>query len=401
MHEYLCTNVILWKRQDAYNKLKQGKVFNHSMEIEITDGSFVDQGYYEIRDFQFTAFCILSNSVEPCFEQSQIELFNKNEFKSQFTEMMKELKESVNFLHNQSSITPDVDIDKTNTQEGGKVIVNEKLELLKKYNLEPESISFSIEELSLEEIENKITEQFALLASQKQEELSNAIRVEKYRDRWGDEYSRFCYVEHTDVEVFAYDKQDNWKLYGFTYSMDGDSIIVDFATKKRKKFDIVDFVDGVSTEFNLFPQEAIEYELSSKEKELKEQFANEKEIAINEVKSQLDTISVEYENIKPEFNRLQDFEKTTLATERKESEEVLFTQFEKLTGLDEFETLKSKSSEFTLEELEEKCFAILGKKNANFSVKTKENKTVKITVDKTDSTDTTPYGGIIEKYLNK
>lgn len=293
IHEYLCTNVILWKRQDAYNKLKDDKIFNHSMEIEVTNGCFSDIGYYEIVDFQFTAFCILSNSVEPCFESSNIQLFNKQNSKEEFTQMMKELKEvSQLFSQNQSSL----EVDIKNDQEGGKELVDEKLELLKKYNLTLEAISFNIEELSLEEIEGKINEHFALLASQKQEEIANALRVEKYRDRWGDEYPRYSYTEHSDSEVFAYDKQDNWNLYGFVYSMSGDKAIIDFESKKRKKFEIVDFVEG-EVVFELFPKEAVEYEVLTKEKELQESFSVEKENAIKEIQDKFDA--------QPELEELQ------------------------------------------------------------------------------------------------
>ena len=37
---------------------------------------------------------------------------------------------------------------------------------------------------------------------------------------------------------------DHWKLYGFGFYMNGDSVVVDFGSKKRMKFAIVDFDEG-------------------------------------------------------------------------------------------------------------------------------------------------------------
>ena len=33
-------------------------------------------------------------------------------------------------------------------------------------------------------------------------------------------------------------------LYGFTYTMNGDSVVIDFGCKKRKKYIIADFESG-------------------------------------------------------------------------------------------------------------------------------------------------------------
>ena len=55
----------------------------------------------------------------------------------------------------------------------------------------------------------------------------------------------------------------------------------------------------------------------------------------------------------------------------------------------------------TVDELEEKLFALLGKKNANFSTKKKET-VIKVPVDvnrKDDMED--PYGGLLAKKYNK
>jgi K+-sensing histidine kinase KdpD len=108
------------------------------------------------------------------------------------------------------------------------------------------------------------------------------------------------------------------------------------------------------------------------------------------------------EKVKPEFERLQNFEKDTLATERKEAEQSLFEQFdEKLKGTEEYEELKKNASTFSMDALEKECFVILGKKNANFSAKQPAKKDkVKIEFTKTNET-VGEYDELFEKYLNK
>ena len=44
-------------------------------------------------------------------------------------------------------------------------------------------------------------------------------------------------------EVYCWDRND-WLLYGLAFTVDGDSITIDFASAKRKKYVIADFEGG-------------------------------------------------------------------------------------------------------------------------------------------------------------
>ena len=347
IHEYLCTNVILWKRQDAYNKLKEGKIFNHSMEIDVFDGSFVDAGYYEIRDFQFTAFCILSNSIEPCFEQSSIQLFNKNNFKEEFTEMMKELKEvSIQFSKNQSSIL-EVDNIKENNQEGGKNVLNEQeiLELLNRYNLTLEDISFSIEEMSLEEIELKIKEEFSLSDNQLRTEIDKVLQTmtEMKKNYWGELVERRSYYLMDLKDENAIVVTNSWDTYfGVPYSLNGDIVTLDFEAKVEYIPDWRPKQEGDTSVFTSIDEvitsefEKIKQETDAKVTELTENF-NVLEIQAKEIQDKLDTTTTEYSNLNTEFEALKtentflsDFK---LQTETKQQEAFEFQQSQLKTEL--------------------------------------------------------------------
>ncbi|HEY8888935.1 MAG TPA: hypothetical protein VIM70_01575 [Clostridium sp.] len=402
--EYLVVDGLLWtKWDDPIDILQRDTKHQQSMEVHQNyQGRFEDDNLFHFTSFQFFGACALSNiDILPAMEEASIELkFSSEDFKKEIQEKMEQFKQ---FSKIQPSANPEVDINtpENNFEKEEKLKLDEKLEVLTKYNLTPESISFSIEELSIEEIEVKAKEQFELLASQKEEELDNAIRSEMFVDRWGDNCSKYSPVDHTDSEVFAYDRQENYNLFGFAYSASGDSVVVDFTSKKRKKFEIVDFIEGTVV-ISMFPQEAIDYAISDKEKELTAQFTTEKETAVNEVQTLLDTITTEYELVKPEIVRLQEFEVVTLSELRADQETEMFSQYEeKLTGVEEFEALKTNSANFTLENLEKELALLFVKKTANFSVNKVKKATVKISVSHEDDVDNEPYGGLFTKYLDK
>ena len=89
MHEYLCTDVLLWKRQEAYKKIKEDGITDESMEISVKEGKMVD-GVYVIERFEFTAFCLLG-TAEPCYESASLEVFSCGDFKQQLADMMQVL----------------------------------------------------------------------------------------------------------------------------------------------------------------------------------------------------------------------------------------------------------------------------------------------------------------------
>ena len=92
VHEYLCVDALIWKRQEAYKKIKEDGITDESMEISIKEGEMVD-GVYVIHRFEFTAFCLLG-TAQPCYESASLEMFSCDDFKKQLADMMQELKES-------------------------------------------------------------------------------------------------------------------------------------------------------------------------------------------------------------------------------------------------------------------------------------------------------------------
>jgi hypothetical protein len=376
--------------------------YGQSMEVEVNDGEFEEiDGVktFNIKDFTFSALCILGvdkngeGEVEPCFESADITAYslNKDDFKKQFAQMLDELHYSLN---KQESFN-----------KGGSKVLDEKLELLKKYSLTQEEFEkdnkrleeFSLEELTTE-LENiktsKDTNEFALTGEQFTTELQNVLSVEKVSDDWGYQYNRYRYVDYDPEasEVFAIDRGDDCKLYGFAYTVNGDAIAIDFNTKARKKVQFVDFEgnDGTAIDEIVVPAEDITYAVKVAEKKASDKY--EADIKAEQEK---------FSKVETELESLKEFKQKKIEAERKSAEDTLFSKFESELSKEEIDSIKANAQKFSIEDLELKLFALVGKNKAKFSKSTNKNETVKIAVDPVIEDEPKLYGGLFEKYNKK
>lgn len=402
IREYLCVEALLWKRQEAYQKIKNDGVTEQSMEISVKSGELIN-GIYHIYDFEFTAFALIG--CTPCFQGAALEVFSKVDFKQQLTDMMRELKD---YYCKIEALTKVCDKDLFSV-EGGKVL-DEKINLAKEYGVDIDSLDFSIEEYSLEELKAKFEEMSTPTQNEPAqddvvvvdsgvdtdnepksdnfelngnitESIMRALDEFKIQRDWGETY-RYCFVDFDleNCEVYCWDTED-WLLYGFTYENNGDNVVIDIDSKKRKKFAIVNFdegeqpspIAGVFTQMNDiisgYAEREIEYKAES------EKFAN----------------------METELNALRQFKTETEENIAQKERDELFSRFSDLFGDESFEALKENCKKYDLETLEDKCFAIRGRKSsvAKFTL---EN-VVKTKIDKRESDlRDEPYGDLFVKY---
>lgn len=94
---YLCSDVLLWKRQKKeFEFIQNHKDLSVSMEVMITDATF-DDDVYNINSFYFTAVTVLGIGVTPAFNSANITfsqmnnveqmMFELNNFESEETAM--------------------------------------------------------------------------------------------------------------------------------------------------------------------------------------------------------------------------------------------------------------------------------------------------------------------------
>lgn len=395
IHEYLCVDALLWKRQEAYQKIKEDGITDESMEITIKEGGMRD-GVYVIDRFEFTAFCLLG-TAEPCYESASLMMFSQNEFKAQLDEMMREFKESFSLAQSSQEVV----IPQQNYSEGGEGTLDEKMTLMAQYGLSEDMIDFNLEDFTLEELREKFEalkanddhqdndpqgvkpeENFAL-AEQFKEELMGALSEQKIETCFG-EMCRYWYMDYDGEasEVYCYDQED-WKLYGFNYSMNGDHVVVDFESKKRKKMSIVDFDEGEQRSVFAEVYSTIVAQHSENETRWNERYQEASE-----------TIT----SMENELNELRQYKANAENAAAKQARDEVLGKFEEeLTGIEAFEQLRENCEQYSVEDLEEKCFAIRGRnQTAKFSMT--ETKPPKLLVEHGEPGEPEPYGGVFVKY---
>lgn len=225
--------------------------------------------------------------------------------------------------------------------------------------------------------------EFTLSANQLRDEIYNALLKFQVPSRWDPDcmIPKYWLTDILDSEVIVTDS-GTYQLMGIPYSMNGDNVVLDYANIKRKKvtyedWDEGDVMPGLITMFST---------LTDKLVELSDSFTK----AANEVSE-----------IKPRLEAYQQAEEKAAAAADKAKRDELFSIMDEKLGADtEYIALK-ENNEISYSDLETKCYALVGRKSAEFSyVPNKNNKgTVRFGVGGTQNGSDVAYGGLIEHYL--
>jgi len=430
IHEYLCADVLLWKRQEAYAKIKEDGITAQSMEIGVNQ-CHRENKLLIVEDFEFQAFCLLGNA-EPCFESASLATFDKDEFYTQFAAMLSDLPDAITHY----------------TKKGvSNMDIKEKLQLMEKYNITLEDIDFELDEFSIEELTKKFeamkfdgesgddasgtetdndetgdpdttepedgddsgddgddgddedgsddsdddvpvddgdddvatgahgvavkTRKIYLLDSEFRRELYDAVSVEMVHDEDGFSYPRYFIIDHDASlsTVYCVDTANHWITMGIPYSMNGDHVVIDFANAKRVKVVFEEFDEGTISD------DSLGFEAAASE------FARIKiEHATNKVSAELEEAN----------GRL-------AAIVRNEAEKELFAKFTDLSDVEAFQDLYENRAQFDLETLEDKCYAIRGRLG-KFSLAPQKG-VQKLPVDSNVEVEPEPYGGLVRNYI--
>ena len=225
--------------------------------------------------------------------------------------------------------------------------------------------------------------EFTLTANQLRDEVYNALLEIQVPSRWDHEcmIPKYWLTDIQDNEVIVTDS-GTYQLMGIPYSMNGDNVVLEYENIKRKKvvyedWDNGDVMPGLITMFST---------LTDKLVELSDSYTK----AANEVSE-----------IKPKLEAYQQAEADAKAAEMEAKRDALFATFDEKLGADaEYIALK-ENKEISYSDLETKCYALVGRKSAEFSyVPNKNNKgTVRFGVGGTQNGSDVAYGGLIEHYL--
>lgn len=220
--EYLTANAILWtgRYPELYDAIYSEDIwFNQSMEINVEQFRPLDQdsNYTELLEWSYSALCMLGKAdedstnghtdprehTEPCFISSKIVPIEFS--KSEFSELMNEMKEKIAFCLNQSS-TMEVDIDKNNggstmTDEIKNEVVDEMAETVVEETVD-ETVEEVVEEV-VETVEETADENFEETTEETVE-----TEVEEVTEEVVEETT-----EETDEEVIEETNEDFSAMY--------------------------------------------------------------------------------------------------------------------------------------------------------------------------------------------
>jgi hypothetical protein len=154
----------------------------------------------------------------------------------------------------------------------------------------------------------------------------------------------------------------------------------------------------VADEADDTPDEVVEEVVAEETEEEITEESQEDEFSL--LQKEFEDYKLNYSTPNSEVEELKSFKENVLMAQRKQAEEDLFSKFEKqLSTMEEFTNIKENAKDFTIENLEEKLFALLGKKNASFSFKAKDNSVVKVPFETKETDDSENlYGGLFARY---
>lgn len=343
--EYLVVDGLMWSKfDDAMGILDRDQIKGQSMELhDDYDGEFDEEGNFVFNKFSFYGACILGDGVQPAMQRATVErVFSADMLNQEVNKMMEEFKLNYGSFENKE------------VKEGNEVTFEEMLE---KFGVTAEQLTekgINAEEYSMEELEAKIKEAFEVTEEEspetnqsseegKQEPEQNHEADKADEDEKGDEGAQDTPEDEFQAEEGKESQKPEDTPEDEFEAPEGDG------EESNKK-------SGESEEGDEEPSEDFEKlysELTTKYEKLQEDF--------EEVQGKLDK-----------------FEKAS----HKAQADAVIDSF----GLDEddVKAIKENVHNFSIEQIEEKMYALVGRKN--FSIE--QPKPNKIAVQQEGNTQT-------------
>lgn len=395
--KYLVCDVIIWigrypELSDAFynNEI----YFSQSMEIFYTNSKPLEEDptYTDIIDFSFDALCMLNKSddpkfnINPCFPSSSFKPFSSDgSFNQLFNDFKKEISATLKTIFN---------------QQGGNDL-DKKLELLSKYNKATTDLDFSIDGISIEDLETKLKElygekqgdkeipvvepaSFSATYRQKRDALSDALSPEIVKDVTGNIISEtYYYVSDFDDE-FVFVERDSWTADNYD-SKHGRMPYTFDATNLTAKI-TGDFEEMILTWLTIAENTALQEERAKFESTLQD----------------YEQYKLSHSVTDSDYQKLVSFKEKYESDKRDNDEKVLFERFkEKIGNTVEFEDLQKNKANYSIADLEKECIYIVGLYAAGSTPLQKKDSSLKFSVDPSENPTDDPIEATYKKYLKK
>jgi hypothetical protein len=174
-------------------------------------------------------------------------------------------------------------------------------------------------------------------------------------------------------------------LVGFKYNLANENVEVDATSGIRYKVDYVpmNLDGGIDNESDdkfskhFTNVSKVDAKLKEKELSLTNQFNKDKEIIQGELEKLNESFSKlqeDYSSLETTSKELEQFKSTVIKEQRETAENEIFERFSDELTVEEMNPIREKSAEFSLEEIEDKLFALAGRKKVKFSTTNKQGR---------------------------
>lgn len=429
--EYLRVDGLLWTKFDAPVEIFQRDVVkNHSVELIEIKGQDGKDGLYHISKFKFDGCCILSTTdpmIQPAMTGSNVTAnfsadtvaaqikerlnefsvikaefsSNKNDDKKGEFEPMKKKNDPVEPVVEPANSEPvsaepngTEPTEPANSEPAAAEPTNEPVADPEPTEPTepasdpepingPEPIAEPAAPAEPDKSQSTIMA-FSLSQGQMVDEIMASLHEIQIPDPWCPDCMmvRYGYCDIQDSEVIVMDYKD-WNYYGIPFTMNGDNVVLEMENIKRKKVVWEDWDNGSSVA-NPF-----------------EQVFTKATARIDELSAALEQTADSYAEIKPKYDAYVQAEADQKAAALKAKRDALFEAMDEKLGDDAEYTALKENTEIEFSELETKCYALVGRKAAEFSYipnKASEGQ-VRFGVGGSQNTKSAEaYGGLIEHY---
>lgn len=373
--EYLVVDALMWtKWGDPTDIMTTKGTTAQSMELaDNYSGTIDNDGVFHFETFSFFGACLLGEGVQPAMQNSTAELqFADNtkatqktienklqEFYTLFsqqggTEMTEELKQEETF-------NAELDVDKVEGKSKVDETIDEvgaefKIDETEDKKTEAEFSEEDKKEESTKEKAEETPQEFALTASQLQEQIRGELGKEHYHDSWGDQCRKYWYVDHTDALAIFENCEEGYQLYAAPYTLNGDNVALNLEAAYKVKVDFVPF-EGEAQEFTV----------------------------------KVERFSVEKEALQAQLEELKSYK-------RSREEDDIKSQFTDKLSTEEIAEVFTAMKEASIEDVEVKLFALYGKKNFTSSKsQSQQSNKLSFSLPKDEDLVVSPYGDILDK----
>lgn len=403
----LFANAILWKRQYGYEHIKEAGSLSQSMEIDVYDYERTDDGYVNIKDFVFTALCILERD-EPCFENASVSLYSKHDditenFKRQFStmldEFMLEMSREGEKVNKNTKDNKKAQFSGNTEPEQTQVTEPQTTEPENEPTTEPENKPVEPEQGNTAEPENEPTEpeqgngnvddeKFSIikerymLDSDKKKKFSEALISGVINDEATGKETGYL-----DKYLMDYDEKYVYFEERFYSYVEG---LNDYSCKKRASYKANEDKVEIGDAEEVFARYLTKDEINLIE-------ANAKAEALKA----LDAYKEKYPSDK--FAELEQYKIDNEKRIKSEKEDEILAKYsESLKGSSEFDELVKNKANYSLEDLDKECLVLVGKFaliNQHEENTDNAEKNFKFSVsDGNTNEDARNYGGILKHF---